>query len=196
MNNNDINNELKEKNQEMLLNKKRIDLDKAMESLLDFYKKYATSKVANEVNNQVCLFRGISPNSEQGKIFYNTITTFFFLACDELKKVIVANTDPLKARLGSIPDEEYNDVLEHLSVVITNYMSDYYLDKKDMLNNELDQNVTEEVKRKIDRYILDIVSVKMINMLKDKFMYAVMVINNNNKENYQVMENINEKTIK
>ena len=196
MNNNDINNELKEKNQEMFLNKKKIDLDKAMESVLDFYRKYAASNVANEVNNQVCLYHGVSPNSEQGKIFYNTITTFFFLACDELKKVIIANTDPLKARLGSIPDEEYSNVLEHLSVVITNYMSDYYLEKKDMLSNELNQNVAEEIKRKIDKYILDVVSVKMINMLKDKFMYAIMVINNNNKENYQVMENINGKTIK
>ena len=194
--NDDINKELKEKNQEMLLNKKKIDLDKAMESIVAFYKKYTTNKIANELNNQVCVYRGFSPDSEQGKIFYNTITTFFFLACDELKKVIESNTNPLKERLENIPDEEYSKVLNQLSLVITNYMYDYFVDKKSMLSNELNQNVSDEVKQKIDKYISDVLSLKMINMLKDRFMYAIMVIKNNSKENYKVMENINEKTIK
>ena len=166
-----------------------------MESLIDFYSKYYTNTIANEMNDRICIFHGVSPNSEQGKIFYNTITTFFFLGCDELKKVLNANLEPLKEKIANIPDEEYPKVLERLSITVVNTMSDYYMERIEMLSNELNKDVSPDQKIRINKYVSDILSMRMINMLKDKFMYAIKVICNNSKENNQVMETINEKTV-
>lgn len=194
--NDEINETLAEKNNSMLINKKNVDLDKAKENILDFYRKYVTSKIAKEINKQICVYHGISVNSEQGKIFYNTITTFFFLACDELENYLTENINILKEKLESLSDEDYKKALGYLSITITNHMSEYSTEKIDMLCNELNQNVNNEVKERINKYLFDVVTIKMINNLKDKVMYAIAVINNNDRENNEVMKRINEKTIK
>ncbi len=191
----DVSKELQHKNQEMLLNKKKIDLDNSMESLVLFYSNYSTN-IASEINTRVCSLRGISQDSEQSMIFYNTITSFFFLASKKLKEIIASVIIPLKEKLDTINDENYSDVLNHTYLVITNKMYDYYTESINMLSNELNQDVNEEIKNKINSYVFDVITVKMMNTLRDKFMYGIKVINNNNEENKEVMETINEKTIK
>jgi hypothetical protein len=141
------------------------------------------------------MFHGISPNGEQGKIFYNTITTFFYLACEELKKVINENVEPLKEKLNNIPDKDYSKVLDRLSITVVNTMSDYYFEKVEMLSNELNKDVSADQKIRINKYVSDILTMRMINMLKDKFLYYVMVIGNNNTENNEVKKKVEEKTI-
>ena len=191
----DVSKELQHKNQEMLSNKKKIDLDNSMESLVLFYSNYSTN-IASEINTRVCSLRGISQDSEQSMIFYNTITSFFFLASKKLKEIIASVIIPLKEKLDTINDENYSDVLNHTYLVITNKMYDYYTESINMLSNELNQDVNEEIKNKINSYVFDVITVKMMNTLRDKFMYGIKVINNNNEENKEVMETINEKTIK
>ncbi len=189
-----INKELQEKNQEMLLNKKIIDLDNSMESLMVFYSVYTTN-MASEINSRVCFFRNIDPNSEQGKIFFNTITTFFFMVNKKLKEIITSVLEPLKAKLSNIDDKEYVKELNDKSLLITNQISDYYFESINMLLSELNQDVAEDTKTKINEYVLDTITVKMMNMFKDKFMFSIKVINNNYEENKEVIESINEKTI-
>ncbi len=190
----DVTKELQQKNQEMLLNKKMIDLDKAMESLLVFYNNYC-SNVSIDINNRICLYRNVEIESEQGKIFYNTITSFFQIVMNKLKEIINNNTSVLKRKLSSFSDEEYTNELNHISLEIINQMSDYYINNVGMLSNELNQDASDDIKTRISDYLIEMITVKMINMLKDKVMFSIKVINNNYEENYQVIENINEKTL-
>jgi len=190
----DVTKELQQKNQEMLLNKKMIDLDKAMESLLVFYNNYC-SNVAIDINNRICLYRNVEIESEQGKIFYNTITSFFQIVMNKLKEIINNNTSVLKRKLSSFSDEEYTNELNHISLEIINQMSDYYINNVGMLGNELNQDASDDIKTRISDYLIEMITVKMLNMLKDKVMFSIKVINNNYEENYQVIENINEKTL-
>ena len=191
----DINKELQQKNQEMLLNKKRIDLDTSMESLFVFYSNYATN-IATEINNRVCAYHEIDSNSEQGKIFYNIIISFFSMVSNKLKEIISTNIEPVKSKLSIITDEEYSELLSTVSNNMIKEINDYCFNNIYMLNSEINQDVSEDVKYCIDNYLNEIINVKMINMLKDKFMFAIKVISNNYVENKEVIENINEKTIK
>ena len=83
-NNVDINEVLKNKNNEMLLNKKRIDLDKAMESIQMFYNNYCDN-YAIEINDQLCGIKNIDINSEQGEIIKKMTASFLNMITDTLK---------------------------------------------------------------------------------------------------------------
>ena len=65
-----------------------------------------------------------------------------------------------------------------------------------MLINELVFDSDLEINKRISDYLSTIVYNKIINVLKDQFMYAIKLIDNNYEENTQIMEGINEKTIK
>ena len=79
----DLNKEIEAKQQAMFLNKKTIDLDKSMESLIVFYSRYLADTVASELNSKICVYHGIGANSQQANILFNTITTFFYLSVEE-----------------------------------------------------------------------------------------------------------------
>lgn len=193
---NDINKEIEEKNQEMFLNKKKIDLDKSMDGLLEYLRNYSNNKIPQEVNGVICTYHGVSTNSEEGKIFFNTITTFFFLACEELKEELKKHLEPLKQKINELSDQDYIKALEFLSDRICNNMLDYFLNEKNKLINELNQGVAIETKNRIDKYIQDVLTIKVVNMIREQFMYAIAKIKNNNKENNQKIETIKEKTLK
>ena len=194
-NNIDTNEELKIKNQEMLLNKKKTDLDTSMESLVVFYSNYAFN-LASEINNRICMIKGISSNSEQGNIMLNTIIGFFTLLSNKLKELIENKTKKIKERIDTISDEEYDKELRYLSIFVNNQLLEYYGENIDMLIEELTENDKEITKEKISNYLFEIIYGKMMNMLRDKFMYSIMVIGNNTLENKEVIQEINEKTIK
>ncbi len=194
-NNIDTKEELKALNQEVLLNKKRTDLDTSMESLLVFYNNYSNN-LATDINNRVCLIRHIDPNSEQGKIFYNTITGFFTIICNKLKEDIEKKIGKIKEKINTITDEEYNKELRYLSIKVVNQMLEFYGENIDMLINELTMDTDDLTKNRITNYLFEFIYVKMMNVLRDQFMYSIKVIGNNYEENKDVMESINEKTIK
>lgn len=191
----DLNKEIEAKQQTMYLNKKIIDLEKSMSSLVDFYVKYLNNTVASEINNKICIYHGISPNSKQGTMYFNTITTHLFLSTEELKKILKVNLDALKAKLSTLSDEDYYKALNYLSTVVTNQMLDYYIEKLDGISNDLNQDLTLDNKNRINKFIFDTLTIKLINILKDKFMYAIGVIKNNGRENQEIMNTIKEKTI-
>jgi hypothetical protein len=190
----DISRELKEKNQEMLLEKKKTDLDKSTDSLIEFYRFYSTETVATEIGNRICTFHNIDIHSEQAEIFNKTIVVFLTTACETFENEIKTKRDILKQKIKELSDEEYNKALQLFSVSITNSLSEYYIANLEMLNVELNQNVDDETKEKIKKYLYDIIAVKMINNLKEKFIYSMKVISNNNVENKEVIDIINEKT--
>lgn len=191
----DVTRELQLKNQEMLLNKKKIDLDTSMESLLVFYSNYLTN-IAVEVNNKICQYHEIEPNSEQGKIFYNTIMSFFIITSKKLDEIVKMNIEPIKSNLVNLTDKEYIDLLNKVSIKITDELLNYYNENINMLCSELNQDINEALKKNIERYLFDIMTIKMINMLKDKLMFSIRVISNNYEKNAEIIENINEKTLR
>ena len=191
----DVNKELEQKNQEMFLNKKRIDLDNSMESLMVFYSNYSMN-VASEINNRICIYRNINSSSEDSKILYNTITSFFLIVSKKLKEIINNQIEPIKDKLDGLTDEEYIKKLNDISTGIIDNMSSYFKENANMLSDELNQDIDDDIKNSINKYILDILTIKMINMLRDKIMYSIKVINNNYEANKEIIENINEKTLK
>lgn len=194
-NNVDINEVLKNKNNEMLLNKKRIDLDKAMESIQMFYNNYCDN-YAIEINDQLCGIKNIDINSEQGEIIKKMTASFLNMITDTLNKTISEKTMLIKEQLNNMDDIKYNKVLNYMSLNIVNQISEFYLENVNMLINELVFDSDLEINKRISDYLSTIVYNKIINVLKDQFMYAIKLIDNNYEENNQIMEGINEKTIK
>lgn len=191
----DVNEKLKATNQELLLQKKKIDLDNSMESLSVFYSNYSTT-MAEKMNDIICKYRNIDSNSDNGKIYFETITGFFSLANKKLNEIIKKNADALKEKLDTLDDENYNKELNYMSLVITNDMLEYYGESAKMLINELIDNLDEVTSDRISNYVIEVLTVKMINILKDNMMFSMKVITNNTEENNQMIESINEKTIK
>ena len=204
-NNVDLNEEIKYKNQEMLLNKKKSDLEKSMESLVLFFKFY-TLNAAIDINNKICEYQNINSNSEQAEIYYKTIISFFEMTSDKLKNIIDNELSLIENKIEIISETEYNNELKIVASNIKNKLLDFFIginkeegDNTNIINmlvDELSQNVNEEERNKIYKYLYDIISTKMINILNDNLMISIQLISNNNKENQEVMERINERTIK
>lgn len=210
----DVSKELAQKNQEILHNKKASDLEKTMESLALFF-RFHTLNAASDINNKVCMDQGIDPNNihdkDQAEIYYNTLVTFFSSAAKALEDIIKEECEVIKDKLDSLSDVEYESELKRISLVIKNRMLDYFIGIKKSDNgqinekgsengiqelaNELSQNVDDTVKEKIYKYLYEVISGKMINVLNDNLMISIQVIINNNKENQEVMERINDITI-
>ena len=193
-NNININEQLKLKNQEMLLNKKKIDLDTAMESLIVFFENYGVN-LTGEINNQIALFKKIESESEQGKIMYNTINSFYYMLSKKLRDLIEKKTKKIKEKLNTISDEEYNKELRYMSISISNQLLEYYSENIGMLIEEIAVDTDNMTKDRISSYLLEVIYGRIMNMLSDKLTYSIRVISNNYEENYQKIESINEKTL-
>ena len=197
MENNDVDviKELQNKNEEMLLNKKIIDLETSMESLLVFYDNYSKS-LSSEINDKVCSYKNINLDTDEGKINLNTINGFLNILSNKLKELVNKSVDRLKEKLNTISDEKYNKELRYMSIHIINKMLEFYGENIDMLIEEINNDTDELTKTRINNYLFEIIYGKLMNILKDKFMYSIKVISNNSEENNQVIDNINRKILK
>ena len=191
----DLVKELEIKNQEMLLNKKRVDLDTSMESLLVFYENYSQG-LSSEINNRICTYKNIDPNTDEGKMLLNTINSFLNILSNKLKELVTKKTSIIKDKLNTISDNEYNKELRYMSIHVINQMLEFYGDNIDMLIEEVNSDTNELVKNKINNYLFEVIYGKLMNVLKDKFMYSIKVIANNEEENNQIIDNINRKVLK
>ena len=191
----DLVKELEVKNQEMLLNKKRVDLDTSMESLLVFYENYSQG-LSSEINNRICTLKNIDPNSDEGKMLLNTISSFLNILSNKLKELVTKKTGTIKEKLNTISDSEYNKELRYMSIHIINQMLEFYGENIDMLIEEVNSDTNELIKNKINNYLFEVIYGKLMNVLKDKFMYSIKVIVNNEEENNQIIDNINRKVLK
>ena len=150
-NNVDINEELRIKNQELFLNKKKIDLETSMDTVIVFFSNY-TNGLATEVNNKVCEMKNIDPNSEQSKIMGYTITKFFANLADELKKKVLE----IKADIGigfdgdgdriGIIDELGNMVaIEDYGIIILRNIINKVDNKKFLYDAKCSDNFKDEI---------------------------------------------------
>ena len=192
----DVKKELLQLNQEALLNKKKRDIDTAVESFLAFYDKFTTDNMAEEINDKVCSYLNIKPDSELGKINYNTITNFFFLTIKQLKAISTACINSLKERLVTFEDQEYNKELGYIYVTVSNKLVEYCSENINMLSDELTSNCDSDTKGKIKKYVYEMIVLRMGNIIREKLSSYIQLIDNNNKENKKRFNIINEKTIK
>ena len=207
-----VSEELKQKNQEMLLTKKKTDLEKSMESLTLFY-DFHTGNVALDVNNKVCEFLNISLDSEQREVNYNIITAFFKMTLDQLKTIIDEELKIIENKMNNETKEQYFNDLNKMAYNVKNHMWDFlngYDDEEDeddkssdekkeniidILVDELCENTDVETKKKVNKYLNDVITFKMINVLRDNLMVSIEIIHNNYKENQKLIDEINERTI-
>lgn len=190
-NENDINEALRKFNQNALLNKKRIDIENIVESLLLFFNNYF-SILTNETTIKVMEYKNVNSDDPYKEIVSTLMSTFFNLIENKIKEITVNNFNTIKNKISKLTDIECNKELSHVSQKITNEISDYYLTNANDLVNELNK---EDNNKNVSEYILNIIYFKVINTLKDRLMYSIKVIDNNYEENNQKIESINEKTI-
>ena len=191
-NENDINTALKEINQKMLLNKKRIDIDNIVESIVIFFNNYfinLTTIVAGNIKD----IKNINEDDPYIEIINKLTESFFKLIENKLQETMLDRFGSIKDKIPKLSDDDCNVELNRISSVIVNEISDFYLENASYLVNELCKN--DEYSKNVSDYITKIVYNRVINMLKDRMMYSIKVIDNNNEENNQIIENINEKTI-
>lgn len=193
-NNVDVIKELQAKNEEMLLNKKILDLDKATESLLLFYSNYCNNYAVNITNN-ISLMKNIDINSETSAEIKQMTTSFLDIYQDNLKKELSIKIEGIKKKIATLTDDEYNKELSHAAVYVVNKISDFYLENIGMLIDEVVKDTDSDTNKRITDYLKSIVHNKLINMIKDQLTYTIRLIDNNYEENYQIMESISKKTL-
>ena len=191
-NENDINDALKKVNQNMLLNKKKIDIDNIVESLLLFFSNYFDN-LSKEVFSKIKEIKNIKKDNQYQEIIDKLIITFFDLLEKKIKETTLNNFNSIKDKISTLSDSDCNKELNYITSIISNELSDYYLENANNLVEELNKNLDNS--KVTSEYILEIIYHRVINTLKDRLMYSIKVIDNNNEENNQFIENINEKTI-
>lgn len=191
-NENDINDALKKVNQNMLLNKKKIDIDNIVESLLLFFSNYFDN-LSKEVFSKIKEIKNINKDNQYQEIIDKLIITFFDLLEKKIKETTLNNFNSIKDKISTLSDSDCNKELNYITSIISNELSDYYLENANNLVEELNKNIDNS--KVTSEYILEIIYHRVINTLKDRLMYSIKVIDNNNEENNQFIENINEKTI-
>ena len=190
-NENDINVALREINQKMLVNKKKIDIDNIVESILLFFNNYFNT-LSDEVVNKVISLKSFDNNDSSKEIVSKLVLSFFNILENKLKDTCLNKFNSIKNDVSKLSDNECNKKLNYIASIISNQISDYYLDNAHDLINELNN---DDDNKNISDYILKIVYNRVINTLKDRLMYGIKVIDNNYEENNLKLENINEKTI-
>ncbi len=184
-----LNKELQAKHQEMLLNKKRIDIDNVVESILLFFNNYFPN-FSFEVANKIKEYKNITVDNPYNEIINGLVTSFFSILETKIKETTINQFGSIKNNMSLLSDEECNKELRHVSNVIANEISDCYLENavdlvKELNNNDADKNVND--------YILKVVYNRLMNTFKNCLVYSVKVIDNNYEENTQIMQIINEK---
>ena len=188
----DINEELRIKHQEMLLNKKLIDIDTSVDSLLLFINNYFNNLVY-EINNKINDIRDIDTSDEMSE---KMIDSFLKMIQEELKKTLSKNVERIKSNMANLNEDDYNRLLSDMTIKVANHISDFYLDNVKLLADELSNNVDVLAQKRVNDYLTNSIFIKIMNTLKDQLMYSIKVIDNNYEENYQIIQSISEKTIK
>lgn len=190
-NENDINAALREINQKMLVNKKKIDIDNIVESILLFFNNYFNT-LSDEVVNKVISLKSFDNNDSSKEIVSKLVLSFFNILENKLKDTCLNKFNSIKNDVSKLSDNECNKKLNYIASIISNQISDYYLDNAHDLIKELNN---DDDNKNISDYILKTIYNRVINTLKDRLMYGIKVIDNNYEENNLKLENINEKTI-
>ena len=188
----DVAKELEARNKEIFLNKLNIDLDK-IEELIILSSKNQFNKLTDEVLNAIITFTSNSVSHEAVK---HIVNTFFKSLSEKLNNHAKKRTSSLKEKLDEINKDDYLIKLEESSQLVINSIIKNYEKNVNSLIEELNSNNNDFEKQRLSNYLNDNVLKKIINNLNGMFQYSNMIIYNDYLENYERMENINNKTIK
>ena len=83
-----------------------------------------------------------------------------------------------------------------MAILVTNHMSDYYLNNINLLVDEIASTKDVNKKNRISEYLINNLYRKVMDTLKDQLMYSIRVIDNNYEENNNIIQSISEKTLK
>ena len=191
-NESDINEVLRAFNQEALLKKKKVDIDNIVDSILLFFNNYF-GNLSKEVTIKLKSLNNISEDDYYGVIINKMVFAFFNVLENKLKETTTNKFNSIRDNIPNLTDLECNKKLNYIVGVISNEISDFYLENAEILIKELIQK--EEYVKVSSDYLIKVVYGKVINTLKDRLMYSIKVIDNNNEENKEKIETINEKTI-
>ena len=190
MDNIDVVKELERKNREIYLNKLTIDLEKSEESII-ISSGNQFSKLINEVSNTISLLTKDSSLD----VIEKHIKNFFDLITNKLNALLKERSTSLKEKLGDIDKDEYKEELEIISSNIINAITLEYQKNTKLVTEEFGKNMDNFNLERLNNYLNEIVLKKIINNLKENFLYANMIIYNDYLENYERMQNINKKTL-
>ena len=186
--------QIKSSNEGVLLNKRNVDVDKSMESLVSFFSEYAPTR-AIDICEQICLKKGIDSKSDEGLFILEIVKTFLNNLIDELKKQLTEKKEVIKGQIDNLTDEEVNNKLRDMSMIVYNHLLEYLKIKIEELIDVVASNETEEVKETIRSYLNNYIYGKIMNTLKENMMIYIHVVDNNTEENNIIFQRINEKTL-
>ncbi len=189
MENIDIAKELEAKNREIFFNKLNIDLEKSEELLL-LSSKNQIQMIVNDLTNM------ISSISNDDKDVNKTVSAFFKVVINKLNNLLKKRSLSLKEKLNNIEEVEYQKLLNETAEIVINSLEKAYLKNIQLLIDEFSNNLDDFNKNRLSNYLTDNVLTKIVNNLKENFLFGNMIIYNAFLENYERMENINKKTIK
>ena len=189
----DIDEALKTINQNMLLNKKKVDIDNIVESIVLFFNNYFIT-LSIDVTDKICNSKNISIDDSYYEIIKQLVASFFKLLQSKIMETTSNKFNNIKDKIDILSDDDSIKELNSISTVIVNNISEYYLENATDLVNEINKQGGNE--KYVNDYINKIIFTKVINTLKDRLMYSIKVVDNNNEENNQIVQNISEKTIK
>lgn len=192
-NNVNIEKELREKHQELLLNKNGIDLETAMESFLLFYNNRCDvilGDVVEIIVNEYIV--NVDPSKkEEAKL---VIRGFFDLYKANVEKIVKDKTKEVKDTIDCIEQEDYGRKQQEMKEEIIDAASLYYLSNVVELISTIKACDTM-CPETIDIYFLQTVFKTLIDELKDKLKYSIGTINNNFEANISHIEEINARTL-
>lgn len=191
-NNLDVQETLKNKNQELYINKLIIDLEKTMESLLMFYNNYSDT-LSNDATTKIISY--LDNGTDKSAAISNLVNTFFNMIKVKLNNIVKERLDSIKNDISNIDHINYEKRLDEEALYIANQISDYYQENVYMLIDEVSKDMTT-YRLDFKDYVLNTLNRRLINTLRDKLVYSIKLINNNYDENTQMLETINEKTLK
>ncbi len=138
-NESDIKEALKEVNQNMLWNKKKIDIDNIVESLLLFFKNYF-SNISCDVTCKIKNLKNISEDDKYKEIINRLVNAFFNMIENKIKETTLNKFNTIKEKVPTLSDNECSKELSPIANMISNELSDYYLQNASNLVDELNKN--------------------------------------------------------
>jgi hypothetical protein len=185
---------IKANNEMMLLNKRIVDFDKAMDSFKVFYFGYL-DEYEDNILKAICSYKKIASDNTTALEIQQVITAFVNSHKDELSRLIDEYGSKIKDKMPLLDDNEYRKELNQMMLVIVNSISEFCTENINMLIEECVKGEDEDTNKKITNYLKVIVYGKLINTLRDNFSYSIRIIDNNHEENNRRMEIINQKTL-
>ena len=182
---------LKDINQNVLNNKKRTDIDSIIDKILKFFEVHF-NPLSLEVKNKIKELKNIDDTSKDSEEV-NTLIDSFFSGLEGKIREEINKISSVKENIGLLSDSECQKELNRISATIVNEISDFYLQEANGLLVKLSNYGV--MNNNVDYYILRSIYQKLLNTLRDHLMISITIIDNNNAENNKKMDEINEKTL-